>query len=95
MNSSLPARAAVATASVLLLTAAGAVAAGAVVAGAVVAAAEPAAATGRRDVTGDQCRGAGGHVEGSGYCVDASGDDAWGQPIDGQAINPDPRPGEE
>ncbi|GAA2983674.1 hypothetical protein GCM10010519_17690 [Streptomyces lactacystinicus] len=50
---------------------------------------------GRRDVTADQCRSAGGHVEGSGYCVDAAGEDGWGQPIDGQAINPDPRPGEE
>lgn len=86
MNSSLPARVAAATASLLLLT---------TVTGAVVAAAGPAGATGRRDVTAEQCRGAGGHVEGSGYCVDAAGDDAWGQPIDGQAINPDPRPGEE
>ncbi|MFD0404800.1 hypothetical protein ACFVHV_05660, partial [Kitasatospora sp. NPDC127116] len=55
----------------------------------------PGPATGRRDVTADQCRSAGGHVEGSGYCVDAAGEDGWGQPIDGQAINPDPRPGEE
>ncbi|OKI03241.1 hypothetical protein AMK13_27585 [Streptomyces sp. CB02056] len=87
MNSSLPARVAAATASALLLlplTAAG-----------TVAAAGPAAATGRRDVTADQCRGAGGHVEGSGYCVDADGEDAWGEPIDGQAVNPNPRPGEE
>ncbi|MGW3071795.1 MULTISPECIES: hypothetical protein [unclassified Kitasatospora] len=90
MNSSLPARSAAAAASVLLLAA---VAGGA--AGALLAAAGPAAASGRRDVTADQCRSAGGHVEGSGYCVDAAGDDAWGQPIDGQAINPDPRPGEE
>ncbi|MGW7442143.1 hypothetical protein [Kitasatospora sp. NPDC054795] len=79
MNSSLPARVAAATASVLLLT----------------AAAGPAAASGRRDVTAGTCRSAGGHVEGSGYCVDAAGEDGWGQPIDGQAINPDPRPGEE
>ncbi|MFE6053025.1 hypothetical protein ACFQ6N_19885 [Kitasatospora sp. NPDC056446] len=86
MNRSLPARVAVTAASVLLLTTA---------AGAVVAAAVPAAATGRRDVTAEQCRGAGGHVEGSGYCTAAVGDDAWGQPIDYQAINPDPRPGEE
>ncbi|MFI2609203.1 hypothetical protein [Kitasatospora sp. NPDC018619] len=85
MNSSLPARVATTTAAVLLLT---------VVAGAVAATAG-AAASGRRDVTADQCRGAGGHVEGSGYCVDAAGDDAWGQPVDGQAINPDPRPGQE
>ncbi|MFE7531021.1 hypothetical protein ACFU7Y_35725 [Kitasatospora sp. NPDC057542] len=86
MKSSLPARAATATASVLLLTAA---------VGTVVTAAGPAAATGRRDVTAHQCRSAGGHVEGSGYCVGAAGDDTWGQPIDGQAVNPDPRPGEE
>ncbi|MFJ6619416.1 hypothetical protein ACIQOW_17770 [Kitasatospora sp. NPDC091335] len=87
MNSSLPARVAAATASVLLLT---------TVAGAAVAAAGPATVvSGRRDVTADQCRGAGGHVEGSGYCVDALGDDSWGQPVDGQAVNPDPRPGEE
>ncbi|MFE6498416.1 hypothetical protein [Kitasatospora sp. NPDC057738] len=59
------------------------------------AASVPGSATGRRDVTADQCRSAGGHVEGSGYCVDAAGEDGWGQPIDGQAINPDPRPGEE
>ncbi|MFE4520193.1 hypothetical protein ACFRMQ_39250 [Kitasatospora sp. NPDC056783] len=85
MNRSLPARVAVATAAVLLLAAAGAVVAGA----------GPAAAGGRRDVTADQCRDAGGHVEGSGYCADAAGDDAWGQPVDGQAVNPDPRPGEE
>ncbi|WP_030239720.1 hypothetical protein [Streptomyces sp. NRRL S-350] len=85
MNRSLLARVAATTASAVLLTAAGAAA----------ATAAPAAATGLRDVTADQCRGAGGHVEGSGYCVDAAGDDAWGQPVDGQAINPDPRPGEE
>ncbi|MFD5432174.1 hypothetical protein ACFWJ4_08340, partial [Kitasatospora sp. NPDC127067] len=64
-------------------------------AGAGGAAGGAAGATGRRDVTADQCRSAGGHVEGSGYCVDAAGEDGWGQPIDGQAINPDPRPGEE
>ncbi|MEU8927913.1 hypothetical protein AB0D10_44625 [Kitasatospora sp. NPDC048545] len=85
MNSSRLARVAATTASVVLLTAAGAAAAAAV----------PAAATGLRDVTAEQCRDAGGHVEGSGYCADAVGDDAWGQPIDYQAINPDPRPGEE
>ncbi|MER7756268.1 hypothetical protein [Kitasatospora sp. NPDC097643] len=54
-----------------------------------------AAVTGLRDVTAQQCRDAGGWVEGSGYCVGALGEDVWGQPIDGQAINPDPRPGEE
>ncbi|MEV7596923.1 hypothetical protein AB0O91_05990 [Kitasatospora sp. NPDC089797] len=52
-----------------------------------------AAAGGRRDVTAATCRAAGGHVEGSGYCVDASGEDAWGAEIDGQAVNPNPRPG--
>ncbi|MER7766526.1 hypothetical protein [Kitasatospora sp. NPDC096140] len=88
MNSSRLARVAAATASVLLLTATGAGAAAA-------AATSRAVATGLRDVTSEQCRGSGGHVEGSGYCVDAFGDDAWGQPVDGQAINPDPRPGEE
>ncbi|MFD8789084.1 hypothetical protein [Kitasatospora sp. NPDC059599] len=88
MNSSHLARVAATTASVVLLATATA-------AGAAVAAAVPAAATGLRDVTAEQCRDAGGHVEGSGYCADAVGDDAWGQPIDYQAINPDPRPGEE
>lgn len=34
-------------------------------------------------------------MEGSGYCVGAEGDDYWGQPIDGQAVNPHPAPGEE
>ncbi|MEV7773903.1 hypothetical protein [Kitasatospora sp. NPDC086791] len=85
MNRSRLARVAATTASVVLLT----TAAGAA------AAAAPAAATGLRDVTAEQCRGAGGHVEGSGYCTEAVGDDAWGQPIDYQAINPDPRPGDE
>ncbi|WP_157849667.1 MULTISPECIES: hypothetical protein [Streptomyces] len=88
MTSSLPARVAATTVSVVLFTVT-------VAAGAAAAAAVPAATTGLRDVTAGQCRGAGGHVEGSGYCVDALGDDAWGQPIDGQAINPDPRPGQE
>ncbi|MEU9045075.1 MULTISPECIES: hypothetical protein [unclassified Kitasatospora] len=97
MNRSRLARVAVTTASavlpttVLLTTVLLTSAAGATVA----AAAVPASATGLRDVTAEQCRGAGGHVEGSGYCVDALGDDTWGQPVDGQAINPDPRPGEE
>ncbi|GHF56174.1 hypothetical protein GCM10018790_37710 [Kitasatospora xanthocidica] len=86
MNRSRLARVAATTASVVLLSTA---------AGAAVAAAVPTAATGLRDVTSDTCRGAGGHVEGSGYCVDALGDDPWGQPIDGQAINPNPRPGQE
>ncbi|MFG3227887.1 hypothetical protein ACGF07_24295 [Kitasatospora sp. NPDC048194] len=85
MNSSLPARAA-ATATIAVLLAAGAVAP---------ATSASAAAGGRRDVTAEQCRAAGGHVEGSGYCVDAGGEDAWGAPIDGQAVNPDPRPGQE
>ncbi|MFD8702395.1 hypothetical protein ACFV1W_07210 [Kitasatospora sp. NPDC059648] len=58
-----------------------------------VAPAAYAAASGRRDVTAETCRAAGGHVEGSGYCVDASGKDAWGAEIDGQAVNPNPRPG--
>ncbi|RKT12094.1 hypothetical protein BX285_6060 [Streptomyces sp. 1114.5] len=80
------ARVAATTASVLLF---------ALAAGAAAAAAAPAAVTGLRDVTAEQCRGAGGHVEGSGYCVDAVGEDVWGQPVDGQAINPDPRPGQE
>ncbi|MEV8328728.1 hypothetical protein [Kitasatospora sp. NPDC056731] len=48
-----------------------------------------------RDVTAEQCQDAGGWVEGSGYCVGAEGDDDWGQPIDGQAVNPHPAPGEE
>ncbi|MER7584831.1 hypothetical protein [Kitasatospora sp. NPDC097691] len=91
MNRSRLARVAASTASVVLLATAASTAAGA----AVSAAAAPASATGLRDVTSEQCRSAGGHVEGSGYCVDALGDDAWGQPVDGQAINPDPRPGEE
>ncbi|WP_316525453.1 hypothetical protein [Kitasatospora brasiliensis] len=79
MNRSLPARVAVVTAVALLLA----------------TAAGPAAASGRRDVTADQCRDAGGHVEGTGYCADAAGADVWGAEIDGQAVNPDPRPGEE
>ncbi|MBV2155845.1 hypothetical protein [Kitasatospora sp. SUK 42] len=84
MNSTFPARAAVTAATVLLLAAAP-----------VGSAASAEGASGRRDVTAEQCRAAGGHVEGSGYCVDAEGEDAWGEPIDAQAINPDPRPGEE
>ncbi|MFJ9844465.1 hypothetical protein ACIRYZ_29230 [Kitasatospora sp. NPDC101155] len=83
MNLSLLARVAVTTTTAVLL-AAGATAPAAF-----------ASASGRRDVTAEQCRGAGGHVEGSGYCVDAVSEDAWGEPIDGQAVNPNPRPGEE
>ncbi|MET8630815.1 hypothetical protein ABZW30_45230 [Kitasatospora sp. NPDC004669] len=83
MNSSLLARVAVTTTTAVLLTA-----------GATAPAAF-AAASGKRDVTAEQCRAAGGHVEGSGYCVDADGEDAWGDPVDGQAVNPDPRPGQE
>ncbi|MFE5581872.1 hypothetical protein [Kitasatospora sp. NPDC056531] len=86
MNSSLLARVAVTTTTVVLLFAGAAAPA---------APATFAAAGGRRDVTAEQCRGAGGHVEGSGYCVDAVGEDAWGEPIDGQGVNPNPRPGEE
>ncbi|MEV7936145.1 hypothetical protein AB0O82_08390 [Kitasatospora sp. NPDC088264] len=59
------------------------------------AASAAAARPGPRDVTAEQCQDAGGWVEGSGYCVGAEGDDDWGQPIDGQAINPHPAPGEE
>ncbi|MFJ9694381.1 hypothetical protein [Kitasatospora sp. NPDC101183] len=65
-------------------------------AAALLCAAAPAAsaAPGRpRDVTAEQCRGAGGEVQGSGYCVGGDGEDAWGQPIDGQAVNPHPNPG--
>ncbi|MFD5464503.1 hypothetical protein ACFWIQ_17010 [Kitasatospora sp. NPDC127059] len=80
MKSSRAARVAVTTAIAVLL-----------VAGA--AAPAPAAGAARRDVTAATCRAAGGHVEGSGYCVDASGEDAWGAEIDGQAVNPNPRPG--
>ncbi|MFF2147354.1 hypothetical protein [Kitasatospora sp. NPDC058190] len=83
MNLSLLARVAVTTTTAVL------VAAGST------APAAFASASGRRDVTAEQCRGAGGRVEGSGYCVDAVGEDAWGEPIDGQAVNPNPRPGEE
>ncbi|MBO1413839.1 hypothetical protein [Streptomyces sp. FH025] len=86
MNSTLLARTAVTAATVLLLVAN---------APAASAAASAKGTSGRRDVTAEQCRDAGGHVEGSGYCVDAVGEDAWGEPIDAQAINPDPRPGEE
>ncbi|MGA5821259.1 hypothetical protein ACPC54_25730 [Kitasatospora sp. NPDC094028] len=59
------------------------------------AAATPAAAAPNllRDVTAEQCRAAGGQVQGSGYCVGGDGEDAWGQPIDGQGVNPNPRPG--
>ncbi|MBD0692271.1 hypothetical protein [Streptomyces sp. CBMA123] len=80
MKTSRAARVAVTTATAVLLAA---------------GAAAPASAAGatRRDVTAATCRAAGGHVEGSGYCVDASGEDAWGAEIDGQAVNPDPRPG--
>ncbi|MFH9350732.1 hypothetical protein [Kitasatospora sp. NPDC017646] len=81
MKTSRAARVAVTTATAVL------------VAAAAVAPAASAAARGRRDITADTCRAAGGHVEGSGYCVDASGEDAWGAEIDGQAINPNPRPG--
>lgn len=49
----------------------------------------------RRDVTAEQCRAAGGEVQGAGYCVGGEGEDAWGQPIDGQGVNPNPRPGYE
>ncbi len=48
-----------------------------------------------RDVTAEQCRSAGGEVQGAGYCVGGEGEDAWGQPIDGQGVNPNPRPGYE
>ncbi|MBV6697698.1 hypothetical protein [Kitasatospora aureofaciens] len=48
------------------------------------------ASAGRRDVTAETCRNAGGSVQGSGYCVDAVGEDEWGAPIDGQAVNPHP-----
>ncbi|MFJ2862977.1 hypothetical protein [Kitasatospora sp. NPDC087314] len=51
--------------------------------------------SGPRDVTAEQCQDAGGWVEGSGYCVGAVGDDDWGQPVEGQAINPHPAPGKE
>ncbi|MEU7090693.1 hypothetical protein [Kitasatospora aureofaciens] len=81
MKTSRAARVAVTTATAVLLAV-----------GAAVPAAH-AAASGRRDVTADTCRAAGGHVEGSGYCVDASGKDAWDAEIDGQAVNPNPRPG--
>ncbi|MQS15801.1 hypothetical protein F7Q99_26925 [Streptomyces kaniharaensis] len=54
------------------------------------ATATAAPAPGLRDVTAQQCRDAGGTVEGSGYCVGADGDDEWGEPLDGQAVNPDP-----
>ncbi|MFF9644341.1 hypothetical protein [Kitasatospora aureofaciens] len=81
MKTSRAARVAVTTATAVLLAV-----------GAAVPAAH-AAASSRRDVTADTCRAAGGHVEGSGYCVDASGKDAWGAEIDGQAVNPNPRPG--
>ncbi|MFJ3216924.1 hypothetical protein ACIPLC_13520 [Kitasatospora sp. NPDC086801] len=59
------------------------------------AASAAAAGPAPRDVTAEQCEDAGGWVEGSGYCVGAVGDDDWGQPIEGQAINPHPAPGEE
>ncbi|MDH6703824.1 hypothetical protein P3T27_000505 [Kitasatospora sp. MAA19] len=59
------------------------------------ATATAAAGSGPRDVTAEQCQDAGGWVEGSGYCVGAVGDDDWGQPVEGQAINPHPAPGEE
>ncbi|MEU9076908.1 hypothetical protein [Kitasatospora sp. NPDC048538] len=77
-----------------LLIRAGLTAATAVLLAAGAAAPAPAAAA-PRDVTAEQCRDAGGWVEGSGYCVGALGDDYWGQPVDGQAINPHPAPGEE
>ncbi|MFF2079335.1 hypothetical protein ACFVXG_31845 [Kitasatospora sp. NPDC058162] len=81
MKTSRAARVAVTTATTVLLAAA------------VAAPTASAAGAARRDVTAATCRAAGGHVEGSGYCVDASGEDAWGAEIDGQAVNPNPRPG--
>ncbi|MER7844394.1 hypothetical protein ABTZ03_10670 [Kitasatospora sp. NPDC096077] len=80
MKTTCAARVAVSTVTVVLLAVGAAAPAGA-------------AAGGRRDVTAATCRAAGGHVEGSGYCVDASGQDDWGADIDGQAVNPNPRPG--